>query len=68
METDGIKKFISKIPFFKKFTDHELNKLIGREKVFRDERQEEIGQHHCQAVWTWIGQHCSQVVCVGMDG
>ena len=39
METDGIKKFISKIPFFKKFTDHELNKLIGREKVFRDAKK-----------------------------
>ena len=36
METDGIKKFILKIPFFKTFTDHELNKLVGREKVFKD--------------------------------
>ena len=36
METDAIKKFILKIPFFQKFTDHELNKLIGREKVFKD--------------------------------
>ena len=39
METDGIKKFILKIPFFKTFTDHELNKLIGREKVFRDAKK-----------------------------
>ena len=38
METDSIKKFILKIPFFKSFTDHELNKLVGREKVFRDAR------------------------------
>ena len=36
METDAIKKFILQIPFFKAFTDHELNKLIGREKVFKD--------------------------------
>jgi CRP-like cAMP-binding protein len=36
MEIDGIKKFIMKIPFFKRFTDHELTKLIGREKIFKD--------------------------------
>ena len=36
METDAIKKFILQIPFFKAFTDHELNKLVGREKVFKD--------------------------------
>ena len=36
METDAIKKFILKIPFFKPFTDHELNKLVGREKLFKD--------------------------------
>ena len=36
MQTDAIKKFILKIPFFQTFTDHELNKLVGREKVFRD--------------------------------
>ena len=36
METDAIKKFILQIPFFKAFTDHELNKLVGREKLFRD--------------------------------
>ena len=36
METDAIKKFILKIPFFKTFTDHELTKLVGREKLFRD--------------------------------
>ena len=36
METDTIKKFILKIPFFKTFTDHELTKLVGREKLFRD--------------------------------
>ena len=36
METDAIKKFILKIPFFKTFTDHELTKLGGREKLFRD--------------------------------
>ena len=39
METDSIKKFILKIPFFQSFTDHELNKLIGREKVFRDAKK-----------------------------
>ena len=39
METDAIKKFILQIPFFKAFTDHELNKLIGREKLFRDSKQ-----------------------------
>jgi len=36
MEKDVIKQFIMKIPFFQKFTDHELTKLIGREKVFKD--------------------------------
>ena len=36
METDAIKKFILKIPFFKTFTDHELTKLVGKEKLFRD--------------------------------
>ena len=36
MEKDIIKQFIMKIPFFQKFTDHELSKLIGREKVFKD--------------------------------
>ena len=36
METNAIKKFILKIPFFKTFTDHELTKLVGREKLFRD--------------------------------
>ena len=36
METDSIKKFILQIPFFKAFNDHELNKLVGREKVFKD--------------------------------
>ena len=39
METDAIKKFILKIPFFKTFTDHELTKLVGREKLFRDCRK-----------------------------
>ena len=39
METDSIKKFILKIPFFKSFTDHELNKLVGREKVFKDAKK-----------------------------
>ena len=39
METDAIKKFILQIPFFQKFTDHELNKLIGREKVFKDAKK-----------------------------
>jgi len=39
METDAIKKFILKIPFFKAFTDHELSKLVGREKLFRDSRK-----------------------------
>ena len=39
METDSIKKFILKIPFFQSFTDHELNKLIGREKVFKDAKK-----------------------------
>jgi len=36
METDTIKKFIQKIPFFQVFNDHELNKLVGKEKVFKD--------------------------------
>ena len=36
METDAIKKFILQIPFFKAFTDHELNKLVGREKLFKE--------------------------------
>ena len=36
METDAIKKFILQIPFFKAFNDNELNKLVGREKVFKD--------------------------------
>ena len=36
METDPIRKFILKIPFFKTFTDHELNKLTGKQKVFKD--------------------------------
>ena len=39
METDAIKKFILKIPFFKAFTDHELSKLIGREKLFKDAKK-----------------------------
>ena len=36
METDTIKAFIQKIPFFEVFNDHELNKLVGKEKVFKD--------------------------------
>ena len=36
MEKDIIKQFIMKIPFFQTFNDHELSKLIGREKVFKD--------------------------------
>ena len=36
METDSIKKFILKLPFFKVFNDNELNKLVGRDKVFKD--------------------------------
>ena len=36
METDTIKKFILNIPFFKVFNDHELSKLVGKEKVFKD--------------------------------
>ena len=36
MEKDIIKQFIMKIPFFQSFNDHELSKLIGREKVFKD--------------------------------
>ena len=39
METDAIKKFILQIPFFKAFTDHELGKLVGREKLFRDSKE-----------------------------
>ena len=41
METDAIKKFIQKIPFFQEFNDHELNKLVGKEKVFKDCRKGE---------------------------
>ena len=41
METDAIKKFILQIPFFKAFTDHELNKLVGREKLFKDSKKGE---------------------------
>ena len=41
METDAIKKFILQIPFFKAFTDHELGKLVGREKLFRDSKEGE---------------------------
>jgi len=36
METDAIKKFIMKVPFFQVFNDHELNKLVGKQKVFKD--------------------------------
>ena len=36
MQIDAIKKFILKIPFFQTFTDHELNKLIGRDKLFKE--------------------------------
>ena len=39
METDSIKKFILQIPFFKAFTDHELEKLVGREKLFKDSKK-----------------------------
>ena len=39
METDAIKKFILQIPFFKAFTDHELTKLVGREKLFKDSKK-----------------------------
>ena len=39
METDAIKKFILQIPFFKAFTDHELGKLVGREKLFKDSKK-----------------------------
>ena len=39
METDAIKKFILQIPFFKAFNDNELNKLIGRDKVFKDAKK-----------------------------
>ena len=38
METDAIKKFILQIPFFKAFTYHELTKLVGREKLFKDSK------------------------------
>jgi CRP-like cAMP-binding protein len=36
METDTIKKFILRLPFFKVFNDNELNKLVGKQKVFKD--------------------------------
>ena len=39
MQTDAIKKFILQIPFFKAFTDHELGKLVGREKLFKDRKK-----------------------------
>ena len=39
METNAIKQFILKIPFFKPFTDHELSKLVGREKLFKDSKK-----------------------------
>ena len=39
METDAIKNFILQIPFFKAFTDHELSKLVGREKLFKDSKK-----------------------------
>ena len=39
MEIDTIKKFIQKIPFFQVFNDHELNKLVGKERVFKDYRK-----------------------------
>ena len=39
METDSIKKFILQIPFFKAFTDHELSKLVGKEKIFKDSKK-----------------------------
>ena len=39
MESDAIKKFILQIPFFKAFTDHELTKLVGREKLFKDSKK-----------------------------
>lgn len=41
METDTIKKFVQKIPFFSVFNDHELNKLVGKEKIFKDCRKGE---------------------------
>ena len=36
MESDSIKKFILRLPFFKVFNDNEMNKLVGRDKVFKD--------------------------------
>ena len=42
METDTIKKFIQQIQFFKVFNDHELNKLVGKQKVFKDFKKGEI--------------------------
>ena len=42
METDTIKKFIQKIPFFKEFNDHELNKLVGKERIFKDYKEGDI--------------------------
>ena len=42
METDTIKKFIQKIPFFQVFNDHELNKLVGKERVFKDYKKGDI--------------------------
>ena len=42
METDPIKKFIQKIPFFKEFNDHELNKLVGKERIFKDYKEGDI--------------------------
>ena len=41
METDTIKKFLQKISFFEVFNDHELNKLVGKKKVFKDCRKGE---------------------------
>jgi CRP-like cAMP-binding protein len=41
MEPDAIKKLIMKIPFFKAFTDHEMTRLIGRNKIFKDCRHGE---------------------------
>ena len=42
METDAIKKFITNnVPFFEVFNDHELNKLVGKKKVFKDCRKGE---------------------------
>ena len=42
METDAIKKFIQKIPFFSVFNDHELNKLVGKERIFKDYKEGDI--------------------------